>query len=230
MPVIGVPGYLAMLAGSIGLAMLVSPWILLVMAVLGIAATAWCAPRAFRPLVRTRWILLSAVLILPSIFLAGPLDRQLLGVGYSSQGLAIALPAILRMVVIFLSMSLFTSFVEISALAGILERIGLQGLGFSLGVALNLLPSLQHSALTTWRVLRMRGGLRRQRVNALRLMTITVISQALGRAEEIAWAAEVRAFTPEKARAYPVVRGSADGVILWGSALVMVVTLIAHFV
>lgn len=224
--VVGVPGWLGMLGGAIGLAIFAPAWMLtLAVLVAGIAAAEFM-PGAFRPLLRPRWMFLCAFLVLPSIFLGSPLDRNVLGMAYSSLGLEIAFHALCRMLLIFLSVSSFSSMVEISALAGIFERLGLRGLGFSMGVAMNLLPNLQQSTLTTWRVLQMRGGFRRQRWSGLRLMTITVITQALNRAEEIALAAEVRAFTPEQAGAYPLVAGSFDGLIIAASLLAVAAAVI----
>jgi energy-coupling factor transporter transmembrane protein EcfT len=219
-----------MLAGSIGLAVFAPLWMLILAALLGGVTTACFVPGAFRPLVRPRWVVLCTILILPSIFLAGPLDRSILGISYSSQGLLATFYALLRMVVIFLAVSVFTSAVEISALAGVFEKLGLHGLGFSMVVAMNLLPSLQQSALSTWRVLQMRGGFRHQRWKGLRLITITVITQALNRAEEIALAAEVRAFTPEKARAYPIAHGKLDGMIIAASTLAVVAAILVRFI
>jgi energy-coupling factor transporter transmembrane protein EcfT len=196
----------------------------------GVVMAARFVPAAFRPLLRPRWLLLCAVLILPFVFWMGPLDRTFLGVAYSSQGAETAFHAFLRMMVIFIAVSIFTAAVEISALAGVFEKLGLHGLGFSLGVALNLLPGLQQSALTTWRVLQMRGGLRHQRWQGLRLMILTVITQALARAEEIALAAEVRAFTPERAQAYPITHGHLDGLIITASVLAVAAAVICRLV
>jgi len=100
--------------------------------------------------------------------------------------------------------------VDIVALAGLLERFGLHGLGFSMGVALNLLPALQQSSTHAWYSLKMRGGLRKQRWRGLQLLAITVVTNALRRAEEIALAAEARAFSPEKSRAMPIKYGNWD--------------------
>ena len=97
-------------------------------------------------------------------------------------------------------------------MAGLLERFGLRGLGFALGVALNLLPSLQTSAVQSWYTLKMRGGLRKQRWRGCRLLVITIITNALKRAEEVSLAAELRAFSPEKSRPFPIQRGSLDRV------------------
>ncbi len=104
----------------------------------------------------------------------------------------------------------FASAVDIAAVAGLLERFGLQGLGFCLGVAMNLLPALQESATNAWRSLWMRGGLRQRRWRGLQLLLVTVVSNALRRAEEIALAAESRAFTPERSRPMPIQAGQWD--------------------
>ncbi len=227
---IGVPGYLAMLAGAVGMAVFAPQWMLILAVAFEVVMAAWIIPAAIRPLLRPRWIIFSLILILPFLFLSDPADRAILGIGYSSQGVEAASHALLRMVGILLAVNIFTSMVEISTLAGIFEKMGLHGLGFSMGVALNLLPSLQQSTLTTYRVLQMRGGLRRQRWNGLRLMAITVITQALGRAEEIALAAEARAFTPERASAYPIAQGNFDWPIIAASSLAVAAALLSRFI
>jgi energy-coupling factor transporter transmembrane protein EcfT len=56
----------------------------------------------------------------------------------------------------------------------------------------------------------MRGGLRRQRWRGIRLLLLTIISNALRRTEEIALAAEGRAFCPVQCRAMPLRTGSLD--------------------
>ena len=86
-----------------------------------------------------------------------------------------------------------------------------------MGVALNLLPSLQTAALSTWHSLWMRGGLRKQRWRGVRLLLLTIITNALRRTEEIALAAEGRAFSPEQSRALPLRAGSLDWVIAIGA-------------
>ena len=81
-------------------------------------------------------------------------------------------------------------------------------------VALNLLPSLQASSLNAWRSLWMRGGLRRNRLHGLRLLILTIITNALRRADEIALAAETRAFTPGASRPAPMILGSWDAPVV----------------
>ena len=118
------------------------------------------------------------------------------------------------MLVVLVAILGLTASVDISSVAGLLERAGLRGLGFSVGVALNLLPALLGSATNAWRSLWMRGGLRRQRLRGLRLLAVTITAGALSRAEEIALAAEARAFSPGRARALPVKSGQLDGAVM----------------
>lgn len=89
---------------------------------------------------------------------------------------------------------------NIIELAGLFERSGLQGLGFSIGVASNLLGDLRQSGTNTWHSLRMRGGLRANWWRGIQLLLLTVLSNALRHAEEVILAAEVRAFRPELSR------------------------------
>jgi energy-coupling factor transporter transmembrane protein EcfT len=116
----------------------------------------------------------------------------------------------LRAVIIFVAVDGLSDSLDISVLAGLLERAGLRGLGFSVGVAMNLLLDLRQSIQNTWHSLWMRGGLRRQRWRGLKYFLTTVMTNALSKGEEIALAAEARAYTPERARVVPVGRGSLD--------------------
>ena len=125
-------------------------------------------------------------------------------------GVLAAIQIGLRFVVVLTAVNGFTSTVDIPQVGGLLERFGLRGLGFSLGVALNLLPGLQQSSHNAWQALQMRGGLRRRWWRGLRLLAMTVMTNALRRAEEIALAAESRAFSPECVRPMPLHSGWQD--------------------
>jgi energy-coupling factor transporter transmembrane protein EcfT len=116
----------------------------------------------------------------------------------------------LRAVVILLAAGGLAASVDISEVAGLFERVGLHGLGFSLGVAVNLLPNLRQSATNTWHSLRMRGGMRAQWWRGSQLLLLTILTSALRRSEEIALAAEARAFRPERSRALPIKIGRLD--------------------
>lgn len=180
-------------------------------------------PRAFRSLMRWRWLVMIGLLALPPVFLVGEIDRSLAGIPYSSEGLLNAAQVALRILVVLVSVQGLTSSIDISSVAGLLERAGLHGLGFSVGVALNLLPALQQSAQNAWRSLWMRGGLRKRRMRSLRLLAVTITAGALSRAEEIALAAEARAFSPARARSLPVKVGKWDWVILALSVVLILV-------
>lgn len=211
---LGTLGYLAIFAFSLAAVMIPPPQILPWTAGVCLLLTWLVQPRAFGGLLRWRWLVMIGLLSLPAVFLVGSLDRSLAGVPYSAEGLLSALQIALRVVVVLVSIQGLTLSVDISSVAGLLERLGLHGLGFSVGVALNLLPTLQQSAQNAWRSLWMRGGLRKRRWHSLRLLAVNVIAGALARAEEIALAAEARAFSPERARSLPVKTGKWDRPLL----------------
>ncbi|MBI9045055.1 MAG: hypothetical protein JEZ06_11245 [Anaerolineaceae bacterium] len=167
-------------------------------------------PMALRQVFRLRWIALMLLMAIPPIFIIGERDASFMNVQYSSEGWLAGIQIAMRFLVIIIAVQGFTNSVDISALAGLLERFGMQGLGFSLGVALNLLPSLQKSTICTWQTLRMRGGLRKKRRRAFQLLIVTIVTNALQRAEDVALAAEARAFSPEKSRPLPIQQGSMD--------------------
>jgi energy-coupling factor transporter transmembrane protein EcfT len=207
---LGTISYLVIFTWSLGMVMLAPPEKLLLAGGLCFLAAALVYPRSFRRIMRLRWLVMIALLAVPPLFFLGDLDQRILGIAYSSQGLTSSLQILLRIIIVLIAVDGFTGSVDISSIAGLLERFGLRGLGFSMGVALNLLPSLQTSALNTWHSLWMRGGLRRQRWRGIRLLLLTIISNALRRTEEIALAAEGRAFCPVQCRAMPLRTGSLD--------------------
>jgi len=170
-------------------------------------------PGVWRSIINARRLLLLGLIAIPPLFFLGDADKIFLGIPYSSVGSIISLHIGLKFIVVLMALEGMTSAVEISALAGILERFGLKGLGFSMGVAVNLLPSLQKSCTQSWLALKMRGGLRKSWWKGLKLFSLTSITCALKRAEEIALAAESRAFSPEKTRPLPIARSPIDWVV-----------------
>lgn len=222
---LGAAGHLAIFACTLAAVMLAPaarlPWA----AGAALLVSGAVAPRAFRSLMRWRWLVLFLVLAVPPLFIVGEHDSTLWGIPYSSEGLLVSAQVLLRILVVLVAVAAVTASVDITSVAGILERLGLRGLGFSMGVALNLLPALSQSTSNAWRTLRMRGGLRRRKLHGLRLLGMTVIAGALDRAEEIALAAEARAFSPERARRMPINRGRWDWVVL-ALGVATVVTLV----
>jgi len=213
-PWIGTLGHLGLFLSFLGLIMLAPPDRILLAAVISLAFGIILYPQTVRGCLRVRWLVMMAILALPPLLVLGEIDRSFLGISYSSLGFQAGLQIALRMLVVLVAVQGFTASVDISAIAGLFERLGLHGLGFSLGVALNFLPALQDSAANTWHSLWMRGGLRRQRRRGLQLLLVTVMTNALRRAEDIALAAECRAFSPQRVRAFPLQSGRIDRVIL----------------
>lgn len=219
---IGTVGHLAIFCWSVAMVMLVPADQAYLAAVICLGVIALVYPRSLGRLLGLRRLLLLGLLALPPVFLLGEADVAVFGIWFSQAGLWSGIQIAVRFIVIMAAVDGLTASVDIASIAGLLERLGLQGLGFSMGVALNLLPALQESALHAWHSLWMRGGLRRQRWRGLRLLLVTVMSNALRRAEEIALAAEARAFTPECARPMPVQAGRLDWLAATLASLVLV--------
>ena len=173
---------------------------------------------------RTLWTFVVMLLASGALWL-GPADARVGPIAVSSQGLAAGLWMALRALAILIATRGLAASTSPGELAGLLERLGLRGLGFTLGVAVNLLPALERSSCRTWDTLRMRGGLRHRRRLTLRLATLTVMSNALRRADEIAIAAEARGFSLQRARALPLRRGRLDGPVI--ASLAVLVALLA---
>ena len=210
---LGPSAYMAVFVWSLGLILFATlekmPWA----AGFSLLAAVILYPTALLRIFQPRWLLLIILLILATTLTTKP-DTYFEGIPFSSAGLLSGLQMALRAVVIFVAINGLSSSLDISVLAGLLERAGLRGLGFSVGVAMNLLLDLRQSILNTWHSLWMRGGLRRQRWRALKYFLTTVMTNALRQGEEIALAAEARAYTPERARVVPVERGSLDGFVI----------------
>ena len=176
---------------------------------------------SLKRLVAPRRLLLMALMAVPPIFLMRDGSGLLTDIRPTTEGLLLGMQIAVRFVVIMAALEGLTAVVDISSIAGLFERLGLHGLGFSMGVALNLLPSLQESCENVWRSMWMRGGLRRNRWRGMRMLMVTIGTNALRRAEEIALAAEARAFSPENARPLPIKTGR------WDRATVLVAVVLA---
>jgi energy-coupling factor transporter transmembrane protein EcfT len=170
-------------------------------------------PFALRRILRPRWlILLGILLVISMLFGGGEPDVELWGLHLSLEGIRVGVKMTLSAIIILLAADGLASSVAITEVAGLFERLGLQGLGFSLGVAANQLPNLRQSSMNAWHSLQMRGGMRAQWWRGLQLFLLTVLTNALRRSEEIVLAAEARAFRPDRSRAVPLRIGRLD----WG--------------
>lgn len=216
---VGIYGYLTVFLWTLGMVIfspsgqiyLITIVCLLVSAIIyPHKSTRFSVQRFFRP----QWLILIGLLVIPPIFFWGTPDRSLWGLAFSTQGLLLSVRIALQMIVILVTVNGLTSAVDITSLAGLIERLGMKGLGFSIGVALNLLPALRQSSINAWRSLWMRGGFRKKRWRGLQMLSVTIMTNALRWAEEVSLAAESRAFSPDNARALPIKSGSLDGLIM----------------
>jgi energy-coupling factor transporter transmembrane protein EcfT len=223
---LGTISYVAIFLGLILGVMLAPKEQLWMFAIVYLLIAGMVFPISFKRIFKPSRLILWFFFIIPPIFYLGEIDRSLWGIGYSSQGALASLQFAVRLLVVLVTVNGFTAAIDIVSVAGLLERFGMQGLGFSLGVALNLLPTLQQSSLNTWHSLRMRGGLRRERWRGLQLFIITVMTNTLRRAEEIALAAEGRGFSPEHSRPLPMKKGRWDRFVIIGAIISVICTII----
>lgn len=211
---LGTIGHLGMFVWSLGIMMFSPSRAIFWSAVLCILVLVVIYPRAWRNILTMRRLGLLLILIIPPLFFFGEADRVFLGIGISTAGLQASRQILFRYLVVMYALEGFTNSVDISSTAGLMERCGLHGLGFSLGVALNLIPTLQKSITRSWQSLKMKGGLRKKRWRGLLFFALTAVTNVLVNAEDIALAAESRAFNPGKTRPAPIKKGNLDWVLL----------------
>ncbi len=209
-PQLGTSGYLSCFLASLLAAMIAEGWKSLGGLFLSLALALIFYPKALVVLRKPAFWLFSTLLIVTSGLWASAADVSLGPVAFSGQGLALGAQMTVRTAAILIAMQGLAVSVSPGELAGLLEKTGLKGLGFTFGVAVNILPVLERSASNTWDTLRMRGGLRRNRWRTFKLAAVTVIAGALRRVDEIAVAAEVRGFSPEKSRPMKTRHSSLD--------------------
>jgi len=166
-----------------------------------------------RPLRRPRfWTLILSALALGPLVL-GEKDLAWGWLHLSRAGFWMGLWMALRALCLTVAFSVALSALSVSEMARLFETVGLKGLGFALGVALNLLPILQENATAAYHTLRLRGGFRRRPWQALKLFLITVIANALRHSDDVVNAAAARAFEPTVRRGEPVRFRWADGLL-----------------
>lgn len=191
---------------------------------LALALAAALHPVALRALrARFTWTFV-ALLVLSSALWLGTPSVRIGPLGPSAGGALDGVVMSMRAIAVLLAARGLAATTSPGELASLLERVGMKGLGFTLGVAVHLLPALERSAGRTWDTLRMRGGLRRQRRRMLWLAALTLATNALRRAEDVAMAAELRAFDPATRRPAPLRRGRRDLLVV-GSLAALVALL-----
>ncbi|MGD2164644.1 MAG: energy-coupling factor transporter transmembrane component T [Anaerolineae bacterium] len=192
-------GYLVFTLWGLGMGVAVKGWRLGALVLLELVFGFFYSRQGLGPLRRWRfWVFIGAAVAL------GPLVGRGAGqaeesIALSWGGLSVGLEMAGRALTLLLAFSLGLSSLSLSDLLAIFDGLGLRGLGFALGVAMNLLGTLQEMARSTFETIRLRGGLRRPTV-ALRLFMVTLVSNTLRYGDQVVKAASVRAFDPQRGR------------------------------
>ena len=222
----GAGGYLACLAFAIVVAVLAQGWRLAIACAIVVLLARVFFPRGLRVLADKRFLLFLLIVLIPPALLLEPKTLTLGFVMLSPEGLSSGLHMALRATTIAVAVTGFAASVSVGELSRLLEQVGFKGLGFALGVAMNMLPIIKETITTVYQALRLRGGFRRRRLHAIRLMLVTIIVHSLRHADNIVNAAEARAFSPDRVaspsvalrkdvRMYALLSVTAAVLLLW---------------
>ena len=171
------------------------------------------------------WVfVLTAVAVGP--FLIGDPDLALGPLRLSREGWVTGVEMASRAFALTLAFGVGLGALSLSDVVALFDRAGLRGLGFAVGVAMNLLGTLREMATVTFQTLWLRGGKRRPWLT-LRLFLVTTIANTLRYGDEVVSAAAMRAFDPAQGRFEPLPLRRAD---LWLAAALAVCTGILFFV
>ena len=143
---------------------------------------------------RRLWLFILATLALSPFILEEP-DVCYAVVCFSRAGFWMGVWMAARAMALMLAVGSSFAGLSISRLMLAFDALGWRGLGFALGVALNLGAILPASVEAAYHTIRLRGGFRRP-VQAARLFLVTVIANALRYGDDVIKAAWARAFDP----------------------------------
>lgn len=217
---LGPGGYLAFLLWALLLVALL-PDNRLGLLLIVVLAFGWLNGRAgWLMLTRRRfWLFILSIAALAP-FLLGEPDVRWGALPLSRAGLEAGLWMAVRAMTLMLAFSVSLGGLSVTQMTRLFDALGLRGLGFALGVALNLGPVLRETVEATYHTLRLRSGFRRP-VQSLRLFLVTVIANALRYGDDVVRAASARAFDPT----IPLQRGNrilgrADKALIAGLVVV----------
>ena len=190
------PGsYLAFLLWALLLVALLPDGRLWLLLVIVLALGRFSGKGGLQVLARRRfWLSILSILAL-SPFILGKADLQWGILRLSRAGLETGLWMALRAATLILAFGVSLGVLTVTQMIRLFDTVGLRGLGFALGVALNLMPVLRDVVGAAYHTLRLRGGFR-QPVQTMRLFLITIIANALRYGDDVVKAASARAFDP----------------------------------
>jgi energy-coupling factor transporter transmembrane protein EcfT len=203
-------GYLFFFLGTVVTAIVAREIEAVLVLVATVAFAALFHRKSLRFLLRWQlWVFVLPTLAL-SPLLIGERDTLVWGLSLSQEGFWAGLWMVIRALSIALAAAVFSSAVSVSQMVQLFEGMRLKGLGFALGVATNVLPTIQETMDTSYQAMRLRGGFRSRRLHTLKLLLVTVIASSLRRGDDIVWAAEARAFDPANSQTVPLPIAGAD--------------------
>ena len=167
------------------------------------------------------WLfILSTLAITP--FILGEADLRWGVLGISRAGLETGAWMAARAATLMLAFSASLGALSVAQMMGLFERLGLRGLGFALGVALNLGPVLRDTVEAAYHTLRLRGGFRRP-LQTARLFLVTIIANGVRYGDDVVQAASARAFDPAARPSQGIrILGRTDKAFIGGLAAVAV--------
>jgi energy-coupling factor transporter transmembrane protein EcfT len=176
-----------------------------------------------------RWQLWAFVLptLALSPLLIGERDVHMWGLWLSREGFSAGLWMVGRALSIALAAAVFSRSISVSQMAQLFEGLRLKGLGFALGVATNVLPTIQETMETSYQAMRLRGGFRTRRLHTLKLLLVALIAGSLRRGDDIVSAAESRAFDPDRSPGPSVSPTRADLALAAGCGILIAALLLA---
>lgn len=164
---------------------------------------------------RKTWILLLS-LVLISAFTLGEKDLAWGFLRLSSAGLRAGIEMSLRGLAILLAFAASIGALSVSALSQLFEKMGMKGLGFALGVAMNMTTVLGEVSSTAYHTLRLRGGFRRPRflIEDTRLLLLGIFTNALRHGDDVVLAASARAYDPARAAGEQIPFYAGDALLI----------------
>jgi energy-coupling factor transporter transmembrane protein EcfT len=203
-------GYLLFFVGTVATAILAREAEVVCVLLVTMVFAGLFSSRSLRLLLHWQiWVFVLPTLAL-SPLLIGDRDFLLWGVMLSQEGFWAGVWMVTRALSIALAAAAFARMVSVAQMAQLFEGLRLKGLGFALGVATNVLPTIRETIDTSYHAMRLRGGFRSRRLHTLKLLLVTVIAGSLQRGDDIVWAAEARAFDPARSQGQPIVIARAD--------------------
>jgi len=162
---------------------------------------------------RRLWIGMLLLLAI-SAFVLGKADWHWGMLQLSLSGLQTGLCMALRALCLTLAFGGSSSVLSASEMSRLFDSLGLKGLGFALGVALNAITPLGEVVHIAYHSCRLRGGFRRHLWLNTRRLLISALTNAIRYGDDVVLAASARAFDPSRHRVIPPAFHFTDLVIL----------------